>query len=65
MLGSESTKAGIRCVGLCTFELMTEAQSRAVDDLNGRMECSMQHVLESGLSISLIRGIARDRSVFE
>ena len=58
VLGSESTKSGIRYVGLCTFELITEAQSRAVDDLNGRMECSMQHILESGLDIHGQHGIS-------
>ena len=58
MFGSESTKAGIKCAGLCTFESITEAQSRAVDDLNGRMECSTQHVLESGLDIHGQHGIS-------
>ena len=36
---------------MCAFELITEALSRAVDDMNGRMECSTQHILESGLDI--------------
>ena len=36
---------------MCASELTTEAQSRAVDDLNGRLECSTQHVLESGLDM--------------
>ena len=48
----------MRCVGLCTFESITEAQSRTVDDLNGRMECSTQHVLESGLDIHSQHGIS-------
>ena len=47
VLGLESTKAGIRCVGMSAFEL-TEAQSRAVDDRSSRMDCSTQH-MESGL----------------
>ena len=33
---------------MCAFELITEAQSRAVDDVNGRMDCSTQH-MKSGL----------------
>ena len=57
-LGSESTEAGIRYSGLCTFESITEAQSRVVDDLNGRMERSTQHVLESGLDIHGQHGIS-------
>ena len=43
---------------MCAFELITEAQSRAVDDLNGRMECITQHVLESGLDIHGQHGIS-------
>ena len=58
MLGSESTKAGRRCVGMRAFELITEALSRAVDDMNGRMECSMQHILESGFDIHGQHGIS-------
>ena len=43
---------------MCAFELITEAQSRAVDDMNGRMECSTQHILESGLDIHGQHGIS-------
>ena len=43
---------------MCAFELITKAQNRAVDDLNGRMECSTQHVLESGLDIHGQHGIS-------
>jgi len=51
MLRSETTKERIRCVGMYASELTTEAQSRAVDDVNSRMERSTQHILESGLDI--------------
>ena len=47
-----------RCVGMCAFELITEAQSRAVDDVNGHMEYSTQHILESGLDIHGQHGIS-------
>ena len=33
---------------MCAFELATEAQSRAVDDVNSHIDCSTQH-MESGL----------------
>ena len=46
-----------RYVGMCAFASITEALSRAVDDLNGRMECCTQHVLESGLDIHGQHGI--------
>ena len=35
-------------VGMCAFELMSEAQSRAVDDMTSHKECSTQHIKESG-----------------
>ena len=47
-----------RYVGMCAFELITEAPSRAVDDMNSRMECSTQHILESGLDIHGQHGIS-------
>ena len=43
---------------MCAFELITEAQSRAVDDMNSRMECSTQNILESGLDIHGQHGIS-------
>ena len=38
--------------------LISEAQSRAVDDMTIRKECSMQHVQESGLDIHGQHGLS-------
>ena len=37
-----------RGVGMRAFELISEAQSRAVDDMTSHKECSTQHMKESG-----------------
>ena len=58
MLGSESTKAGEDVYACVPLNLISEAQSRAVDDMRSRKECIMQHIQESGLDIHGQHGIS-------
>ena len=44
--------------GMCAFELTIDALSKAVDDTIGRMDCSKQHMKESGLDIHGQPGIS-------
>ena len=57
MLGSESTKAGEDAQACVPLNLISEAQSRAVDDMRSRKECSTQYVQESRLDIHGKHGI--------
>ena len=44
--------------GMCAIELTIDALSKAVDDTIGHVDCSTQHMKESGLDIHGQHGIS-------